>query len=120
MAMRIAPVTGSHSRLEHTDPVVHEYVLVGGDRYPVSRHLFDAVRHQLECAMLWSVLLVEEESYTAKELLGDPFWLSLSRWGRGLAGRCLSHLVATRSVPLHKVTRARRYPNKYSLRTADA
>lgn len=92
------------------DTRTHRFVLIG--RSFIDEDLLLAVLYQLDLGVHW-LLYADDEAHTARRLLGQPFWLSLTRWERGLAGRCLSYLAATCAVPLQKVTRAGRYPNRY-------
>ena len=38
--------------------------------------------------------------YTAKELCGEEFWLSMNNWERRTAGRCFAHMVSNKVFDL--------------------
>lgn len=58
-------------------------------------------------------VLVPEAKYKTEHLMGKDSWDAMSRGDRRIAGRCLSHMVACREVPLLEAPQRHEYPKWY-------
>lgn len=56
------------------------------------------------------------QNYTAQQLCGDEFWLSLSMGDRRLAGMCIRQMAKTKSCPLKLEGCEHKTPHKYRLK----
>lgn len=61
--------------------------------------------------------MIPEIGYKAEHLLGTEIWSTLDAGGRRVAGRCISHMVRHRQVPLQRIGCRHRHPVQYELET---
>ena len=87
--------------------------LVFENGFSVSKSLYESVKRQVDEVL---PILKTEREYKLETLCGDDFWNSLSDGEKRLAGRCMTHMVDHKLLPIRYADYSCRTPKRYRLK----